>query len=149
MRKCSVCKEEKELNEFPKDRSQTLGHSYSCKRCKSEIRKEQRKKDPEKYREQNRKSLERNYEKIRASQKAHRERNKDTILPERRRKRAERKEELNAKERERRKNDPILYPARSLMYIIRLERRYIDFHRRYVFHFHSCYILQPLHYSLS
>ncbi len=106
MRKCYKCKIEKEESEFHKDRTQIGGISYDCKKCKSEIRKQKRKENPEKYREACRISTLKNYETIRASQKKHRIKNRDKILKRRRELREPRKDELNAKENERRKKDP-------------------------------------------
>lgn len=111
MRQCYKCKETKELTEFHNDRTQVGGKSYDCKKCKSEIRKQKRKEDPEKYREQCRKSAIKNYDTIKVSQKKHRLKNRETILKRRREQREPRKRELNAKEslrrKAQRKNDPI------------------------------------------
>lgn len=106
MRKCYKCKEEKEFSEFHKDRTQVGGISYDCKKCKSEIRKQKRKENPEKYREACRKSSIKNYETIRASQKRHRLENRERILKRRKELRDPRRKEINAREYERRKNDP-------------------------------------------
>jgi hypothetical protein len=106
MRKCYICKEEKEFTEFYKDKTQVAGHSYECKKCKSEISKKRREENPEKYREQNRRSLEKNYESIRASQKRFRLENRERILKRRKELREPRRKEINAREYERRKNDP-------------------------------------------
>mgnify|MGYP001605668795 CR=1 FL=1 len=122
MRKCYKCKEEKEFNDFHKDKTQVGGISYDCKQCKSETRKQKRKENPEKYREQNRKSLEKNYETIRASQKRHKEKNRDSILEKRRKSREERKFELNEKERIRRKNDPD--------FLVKNRVRYKEYYKR-------------------
>lgn len=111
MRTCYKCKETKEFSEFHKDKTQVGGISYDCKKCKSEIRKQKRKENPEKYREACRKSAEKNYETIRASQRKHRLENRDRILKRRKELREPRKVEINARESERRKNqrknDPI------------------------------------------
>jgi hypothetical protein len=111
MRKCYICKIEKELIDFNKDKTQSGGLSYDCKKCKSEKRKQLRFENPEKYREQNRKSKEKNYETIRESQRKHRIENRDKILKRRKELRELRKKEINARESERRKNkrknDPI------------------------------------------
>lgn len=106
MRKCYKCNEEKEFSEYHKDKTQIGGHSYECKKCKSEIRKKRRQENPEKYREQNRKSLEKNYESIRQSQRKFRLENRERILKRRKELREPRRKEINAKEYERRKNDP-------------------------------------------
>lgn len=106
MRKCCKCKEVKKISEFNKDRTQTGGISYECKKCKSENSKRKRAENPEKYREQVRKSTEKNYETIRASQKKHLLENRDRILKRRRELREKRRDELNLREYERRKNDP-------------------------------------------
>lgn len=106
MRICYKCKEEKELTEFHKDKTQCEGHSYECKKCKSEIRKQKRKENPEKYREACRQSTLRNYDTIRASQKKYREENREKINSRRRELREPRSKELNEKEKMRRKNDP-------------------------------------------
>lgn len=37
MRKCNVCKIEKQLDEFLKDKSRPLGYSYKCKECTQKI----------------------------------------------------------------------------------------------------------------
>jgi len=104
-RKCYICKEEKSFEEFHKDKTQVGGISYDCKKCKSETRKRKRAENPEKYREQLRKSFEKNRESIRASQKRHKELNKDRINARRRELREPKKKEINEKEKERRKND--------------------------------------------
>lgn len=106
MRKCYKCEETKDLSEFHNDRTQAGGKSYECKKCKSEIRKQKRKENPEKYREACRRSTERNYETIRASQKKHKLENRDKILKRRREQRELRRDEINKREYERRKNDP-------------------------------------------
>lgn len=103
MRKCYVCKETKEFTEFHKDKTQIGGITYQCKKCKSEIGKKKRAENPEKHREQNRKSLEKNYESIKESQRKHIIRNRDKILKRRRERREPRKVELNRQESERRK----------------------------------------------
>jgi len=109
MKKCYICKEIKEISEFYNDKSQSGGKSYECKKCKSEIRKKQRLSNVDKYREQQRKSLERNYDSIRASQKRHLEKNRDKILKRRRENRLNKRDEINKKESLRRKNDPLYY----------------------------------------
>lgn len=103
LRKCYKCKEDKEFSEFYKDRTQVGGISYECKKCSSENRKRERDENPEKYREQVRKSAAKNYETIRASQKKYLLENRDRILARRKERREPRKVELNAKESERRK----------------------------------------------
>jgi hypothetical protein len=40
MRKCNACKIEKPLDEFLKDKTRSLGYSYRCKICSSQIHKE-------------------------------------------------------------------------------------------------------------
>lgn len=40
MRKCNACKIEKPLDEFPKDKTRSLGYSYRCKICSTQIYKE-------------------------------------------------------------------------------------------------------------
>lgn len=40
MRKCNVCKIEKPLNGFPKDKSRSLGYAFKCKTCNVQIHKE-------------------------------------------------------------------------------------------------------------
>ena len=37
MRKCNNCKVEKPLEEFPKDKSRSLGRAYRCKPCMVEV----------------------------------------------------------------------------------------------------------------
>ena len=37
MRKCNHCKVEKPLEEFPKDKSRSLGRAYRCKPCMVEV----------------------------------------------------------------------------------------------------------------
>lgn len=34
LRHCSLCKEEKPINEFPANKSEILGHGYQCKKCR-------------------------------------------------------------------------------------------------------------------
>ena len=115
MRKCYKCNEVKEILEFHKDRTQSLGHSFECKKCKSETRKLKRKENPEKYREQCRKSAKKNYETIRESQKKHRTENREKILARRKELREPRRAEINAREslrrKEQRKNNPIFVQA--------------------------------------
>lgn len=103
MRKCYICEETKDLTDFYKDRTQILGHSYQCKQCSSDISRKKRLDNPEKYREQVRKSAIKNYETIRASQRRHRLENRERILRERKERREPRKLEINARESERRK----------------------------------------------
>lgn len=103
MRKCYICNTEKEETEFHKDRTQSGGISYDCKRCKSEIRKAKRLQNPEKYREQCRKSAKKNYQTIRKSQKKYRIENNEKINIRRRELREPRKAELNLRESLRRK----------------------------------------------
>jgi len=111
MRKCYKCNATKEFTEFPKDRTQCGGYSYDCKACRSVRCKLQREKDPEKYRQQNRRSVEKNYKSIRESQKKHLIRNRDKILKRRKELREPRKVEINALEsirrKTKRKNDPV------------------------------------------
>ena len=110
MRKCSKCQEIKELCDFHNDKAQSSGKDYACKKCKSIHGKQKRLENPEKYREQVRRSASKNYETIRASQKSHRERNRERILARRKELREPRRIEVNARESERRKlkrkNDP-------------------------------------------
>jgi len=108
MRQCYKCKETKELTEFHNDRTQVGGKSYDCKKCKSEIRKQKRKENPEKYREQCRISAKKNYETIRESQRRHRLENRDKILKRRKERREPIKREMNAKESARRKSHRLL-----------------------------------------
>ena len=106
LRKCYKCKEEKEFSEFNKDRTQSGGISYDCKKCKSENSKRKRVENPKKYREQVRRSAQKNYETIRASQKKYLLENREQILARRKELREPRKFEINARENLRRKNDP-------------------------------------------
>jgi len=106
MRKCYRCKEIKEFTEFHKDKTQSGGISYDCKKCKSEITKLKRKENPEKFREICRKSTYKNIENIRASQKKHKILNRDRICERRRLARELRRDEINLRENQRRKNDP-------------------------------------------
>lgn len=108
MRKCYKCEKEKDFSEFHKDKSQSLGISYECKTCKSSLRKQRRAENPEKYREQCRKSTKKNYETIRASQKRHRQKNRESILVRRKELREPRKREINERESLRKKNKRIL-----------------------------------------
>lgn len=111
MRQCYKCKETKNLDEFHNDRTQSQGKSYVCKICKSLETKLKREANPEKYREKNRRSLEKNYETIRASQKRFRILNREKILKKRKEQRLKRKDEINEREsirlKERRKTDPL------------------------------------------
>lgn len=51
MRVCCLCKVEKPLEEFCKDKHDKSGYTYSCKKCRAEKRKEWAKKNPEKVKE--------------------------------------------------------------------------------------------------
>ena len=106
MKTCTCCKEEKLEAEFYRDKSQKDGLEYRCKICKSASSKERRKRNPERTKEIQRKSVEKNYESIRASQRKHRLANREKINAKRRERRKPRKDEINARENERRKNDP-------------------------------------------
>lgn len=55
-RNCCVCKIIKDLNEFPKDKQSSLGHSYRCKECNRKRHKEYSKRMPEEVRERKRKA---------------------------------------------------------------------------------------------
>ena len=57
MRTCYVCKEEKELTEFSKDKhSKGGGYTYSCKECRRKKNKEWREANPEKVKQKNAKN---------------------------------------------------------------------------------------------
>lgn len=60
IRKCRGCKIIKDLNEFCKNRTKTLGYDYLCKSCHSKQEKIRRQSNPDKYREINRQSTKRN-----------------------------------------------------------------------------------------
>lgn len=60
IRTCRVCRVEKPLNEFTKNRSKSLGHDYECLCCHREYMTHQRELHPERYREINRESIKRN-----------------------------------------------------------------------------------------
>ena len=116
MKKCTKCKEEKALDQFSRDKTSGDGLGYRCKKCKAKDTSERRKRDPEKYKEAQRKHLENNYEKVRASQRRHRLENREKINARRREKRKPRAAELNALEKERRKNDPNFLVGNRIRY---------------------------------
>lgn len=105
MRNCYVCKENKNLEDFYKDKTQKSGYDFKCKKCSSELSKKRRLERPDYYREKQKKSLEKNYESIRESQRLFRLKNRDKINQRRRELREPKKKEINEKEKERRKND--------------------------------------------
>lgn len=116
MKLCSKCKEQKSFEEFHKDRTTKDGFEYRCKKCKSELAKERRQKDPERAREIVRRSAKKNYESIRESQRKHRFENREKINSRRREQRKPRAQELNEKEKERRKNDPNFHIGNRIRY---------------------------------
>lgn len=116
MKICTKCKQTKSLEEFYKDRTTPSGLEYRCKACRAEESKERRKKYPERVREIQRKSVEKNYESIRASQRRHWLENREKINERKRSWRRPRAKELNAKEKERRKNDPNFLIANRVRY---------------------------------
>ena len=46
MRKCNVCKEDKELSQFQKNKALPLGYAYTCSKCFNQGRKGKWKRDP-------------------------------------------------------------------------------------------------------
>ena len=52
-KKCSLCKEEKILSEFKKDKNKKRGYSYLCKKCSSGFNKKWRERNPEKVKKYN------------------------------------------------------------------------------------------------
>ena len=107
MRKCYLCKEIKNLEDFYKDKSQISGFDFKCKKCASESAKLRRKKNPEYYKKKQKINLEKNYDKIRDCQKKYKQDNLEKINARRRELREKRKIYLNEKEKIRRKNDPL------------------------------------------
>ena len=69
MKKCCSCKEDKNLNEFYKDKTQIDGHYRSCKICHKLIRKKSYKKNKEIETKRNKIWYENNKEKIKQYQK--------------------------------------------------------------------------------
>ena len=53
MKKCSVCKIEKPINEFGLDKRKLDGHKYNCRKCHNESNRAYRKANPEKHRKTN------------------------------------------------------------------------------------------------
>lgn len=79
-RVCAKCKELKSIDQFPKDKHEPSGYSYSCKPCKAAARRARRAADPAAARQR-----EREYEARTAEQTKHRKaayylKNKDQIL---------------------------------------------------------------------
>src|ERR1700675_1665825 len=77
MKKCSRCKQQKEKELFTKNKNSKDGFWCYCKECVSKIWKEERKKNPEKYREKAKKYREENPEKFKASCKKTYEKHKE------------------------------------------------------------------------
>lgn len=49
LRRCNICKQEKGLSKFHKNKLKKLGHRYDCKQCRNKTRSERRKRDNTKY----------------------------------------------------------------------------------------------------
>ena len=77
MKRCSVCKTEKELNEFSSDKRVPSGKSHRCKSCMNAYAAEYRKKHREKARQYAKKYREENLEKCYAWRAKYKQRKKD------------------------------------------------------------------------
>ena len=50
MRCCNMCKKEKELKDFPRNKSRALGYGYECKNCINELVKKRKQEQRDKIR---------------------------------------------------------------------------------------------------
>lgn len=100
-KKCSKCLVIKLATEdfFPKNSKIKCGLASDCLECRHKYQKENRDKDPEKYKERQRKSYRKNIEKRKKSAKAWVKKNR---------------EKINAKSKEKRKEDPMFRVASNL-----------------------------------
>lgn len=116
IKKCSTCKQEKPISEFPKNKQKPDGYSYSCRACVWAAEKARREANPERV-QKLKESYERNYEKYKETRRTkwetdpeYRERelqrgreyydqNKEKVYEKNRRYAKENREYLNDKQR--------------------------------------------------
>src|SRR3989304_309034 len=65
MKLCSRCKQQKPLSSFPRNRSRLDGYSQYCKSCNNQINGDARRRDPERFKEYQRRYREKNRERRR------------------------------------------------------------------------------------
>ncbi len=107
MKKCSKCKEEKELSKFNKDKKSKDGHRTQCMKCRSKLRKEYdkeyNKKNKEKINEYRKEWREKNKEYF----KEYREKNKEKIKERNKKYNKNNREKLNEYVKNRKQTDPL------------------------------------------
>lgn len=113
MKICSQCKDEKHESEFYKDRTNSNGLSYMCKKCSYKKNKATREKNLDKITLYNKEYRKKNHKSILQREKKYREKDREEKLAKRREKRKLKRDELNKRENERRKSPEFLAKARE------------------------------------
>lgn len=101
---CSKCKEEKDLTEFGKNKSNKDGHQYYCNDC----RRAYRENNKDKIKEQRKREYERNKDRYLIQAKAWYENNKDRVRENKRRYRQENKDKIREAQRLYRKRPEVV-----------------------------------------
>jgi hypothetical protein len=112
MKKCSKCKEEKELTEFHKDSSKSSGLYPQCKHCKNEFmssKKDYYSKTREKYREENKEKIYKSTKEWRGKNKEHRKDVYKSWLEKNKEKRAEYMKNWRSNNKDKIKESSYLY----------------------------------------
>ena len=109
VKKCSKCKEEKELSEFYKSKIAKDGLQYFCKKCVSDYREKHKKHYKEYHKEYHKEWLEKNKEKRKETQKEYRKKNREYNKEYQKEYRKKNRERVREYRKEYRKNNKEYY----------------------------------------